>query len=61
MFDIETRGIILSKQRITKALNKTARMRMLICACVVRIWHNQVFSWRGSFSLPVMGHSLRSC
>ena len=25
----------------------TARMRRLICAFVVRIWHKQVFSWRG--------------
>ena len=24
-------------------------MRRLICAFVVRIWHKQVFSWRGSF------------
>ena len=27
---------------------QTARMRMLICVIVVCIWHEQVFSWRGS-------------
>ena len=25
-------------------------MRRLICAFVVRIWHKQVFSWRGSYN-----------
>ena len=39
MSDIESRVIILSRQWI----------RRLICAFVVRIWHKQVFSWRGSF------------
>ena len=39
ILDIETRGIILSKQRTTKV-----RMRRLICAFVVRIWLKQVFS-----------------
>ena len=37
--DIETRDIILSRQRTTK---------VLICTFVVRIWQKQVFSWRGS-------------
>ena len=39
ILDIEIRGIILSKQRITKAL-----MHRLICAFVVRMWQKQVFS-----------------
>ena len=30
---------------------QTARMRRLICAFVVRIWHKHVFSWRGSIIL----------
>ena len=34
--DIETRSIILSRQRTTKAL-----IRLRICAFVVRIWHNR--------------------
>ena len=36
--DIETRDIILSRQRTTKALMR------LICVFVVRIWQKQVFS-----------------
>ena len=28
-----------------KGADQTARMRRLICAFVVRIWHKQVFSW----------------
>ena len=47
ILNIETRGIILSRQRKTKAL---IRLRRLICAFVVRIWHKQVFSWHGSFN-----------
>ena len=35
--DIETRGIILSQQRITKALIR----RRLICAFVVRLWQKR--------------------
>ena len=31
-----------------KGADQTARMRRLMCAFVVRIWHKQVFSWRGS-------------
>ena len=48
MSDIETRSIILSRQRTTKAL---IRLRRLISAFVVRIWHKQVFSWRGSYGI----------
>ena len=34
-----------------KGADQTARMRRLICAFVVRIWHSkQVFSWRDSFN-----------
>ena len=33
-----------------KGADQTARMRRLICAFVVRIWHKQVFSWLGSNS-----------
>ena len=32
-----------------KGADQTVRMRRLICAFVVRIWHKQVFSWRGSY------------
>ena len=49
ILDIGSIGIILSRQQTTKALIQTARMRRLICAFVVRIWHKQVFSWHGSF------------
>ena len=35
---IDTKDIILSRQRTTKV------MRSLLCALVVRIWHKQVFS-----------------
>ena len=45
--DTETRDIILSRQWTTKVLIK---LRRLICVFVVRIWHQQVFSWRGSNS-----------
>ena len=38
MMDIETRGIILSKQRTTKA-----RVRWLICDFVVRICINRFY------------------
>ena len=31
-----------------KGADPTVRMRRLICAFVVRMWHKQVFSWRGS-------------
>ena len=31
-----------------KGADQTARMRRLICEFIVRIWHKQVFSWRGS-------------
>ena len=30
-----------------KGADQTEWMRRLICAFVVRIWHKQVFSWRG--------------
>ena len=40
---LKTRGIVLSRQRTTKAL-----IRLRKCACWSRIWHKQVFSWRGS-------------
>ena len=43
----ESRDILLSKQRTTKV--QTARMRRLICAFVVRIWHRHIFSWPGSY------------
>ena len=39
ILDIQTKGIILYRQRTTKVL-----IRLLICAFVVRIWHEQVFS-----------------
>ena len=48
ILDIPSRVIILSRQRTTKAL--ISLRIQLICAFVVRIWHKQVFSWRGSFS-----------
>ena len=47
--DIEIKDIILSRQRTNKGADQTARMRRLICAFVVRIWHKQVFSWHDSF------------
>ena len=34
-----------------KGADQTARIRRLICAFVVRIWHKQVFSWCGSYIL----------
>ena len=33
-----------------KGADQTAWKRRLICAFVVRIWHKEVFSWRGSYS-----------
>ena len=45
--DIETRGIVLSRQRNSKGADQTARMRRLICAFVVRIWQNR-FSHDGA-------------
>ena len=33
-----------------KGADQAARMRRVICAFVVRIWHKQVFSWRGSYN-----------
>ena len=47
--DIETRGFILSRQPITKDADQTEWIRRLICIFVVRIWHQQVFLWHGSF------------
>ena len=47
------RGIILSRQRITKMLIRL--MRRLICMFVVRIWHKQVFLWRGSYEVYYPG------
>ena len=38
---VETRGIILSRQRITKTPIRL-QMRRLICIFVIRIWHKQV-------------------
>ena len=32
-----------------KGADQTARMRRLVCAFVVHIWHKQIFSWRGSY------------
>ena len=32
-----------------KGVDQTVRMRRLICAFVVCMWHKQVFSWRGSY------------
>ena len=32
-----------------KGADQTAQMRRLICTFVVRIWHKQVFSWRGPY------------
>ena len=37
-----------------KGADQTARMCRLICAFIVSIWHKQVFSWRGSFSLQTI-------
>ena len=34
-----------------KGADQTVEMRRLICAFVVCIWHKQVFSWCGSFTL----------
>ena len=31
-----------------KGADQTVQMRRLICAFIVHIWHNQVFSWCGS-------------
>ena len=44
LLDIAGIVIILSKQRKKKGADQTARMRRLICAFVVCIWHKQVFS-----------------
>ena len=43
ILDLACICIILSKQRTTDA-DQIARMLRLICAFVVRIWQNQVFS-----------------
>ena len=53
---LASRGIILSRQRTTKVLIRLRGCKVLIrlrwwaliCAFVVRIWHKQFFSWRGS-------------
>ena len=40
-----------------KGADQTGRVRRLICAFVVRIWHKQGFSWRGStewWKLPAL-------
>ena len=43
-----------------KGADQTARMRRLICAFVVGIWHKQVFSWRGSMYHDWFSAQLRS-
>ena len=46
--DKETRDIILSRQRTKKGADQTVQMQRLICAFVVGIYQQQVFSWCGS-------------
>ena len=41
-----------------KGADQTARMHRLICTFVVRIWHKQVFSWRGSYLRDIWDISL---
>ena len=41
-----------------KGADQTARMRRLICAFVVRIWHEQVFSWGGSYHVWYLGYDI---
>ena len=50
ILDLETKGIILSRQR--------KQRRRLICAFVVRIWHKQVLSWGASIVISsfLSGH-----
>ena len=55
--NIVTIGIMLSRQRTTKVLIRLSR---LICIFVVRIWHEQVFSWQGSVMKQFM-IKLRFC
>ena len=44
-FRLTTRGVILSRQQITKTLlDQTVCMRKLICILIVRIWHKWVFA-----------------
>ena len=45
ILDLETRGIILSKQPMTKDADQTVQMSRLIRVFVVCIWHKQVFSY----------------
>ena len=48
-FRTTTRGVILSRQRTTKALSdQTGCMRRLICVFIVRMWHKLVWACRGS-------------
>ena len=44
-----------------KGADQTARMRRLICAFVVHIWHKQILSWRRSFttSLCLEGYTTK--
>ena len=56
--EISDIDITISRQRITKGSDQTARMSRLICSFVVSIWHKQVFSWRGSL-FPM--HVLCAC
>ena len=51
ILDIESRCIILSKQRTTKALIRLRACAVWSAPFVFRIWQNQVFSWRGSSRL----------
>ena len=47
-FRIQKLEVLYYLGRENKDADQTARMRRLICAFVVRIWHKQVLSWRGS-------------
>ena len=47
-YSLEISAILYYPSSDNKDADQTARMCRLICAFVVRIWHKQVFSWRGS-------------
>ena len=48
ILDRETRGIILSRKQKQRRWSDCADAQADLCL-VVRIWHKQVFSWRGSY------------
>ena len=38
-----------------KGAGQISQTGRLICTFVVCIWHKQVFSWRGSYHMPILG------